>query len=455
MKIVCFSMTPLYPDRVMGGAQKQLYAVVQHLAALGHEVTVLCTRRPPEVVHAFRWHANAEVVPIFRFKQPYPEPYATPVYNIANAIDDLAVYLAEADVFYSHDGGFIFPYIYQTIPTVVSLRSVVFSETLQSAFLFQGDDLILISKFQCDTLLATVGRFFPALRERTHVIYNGLDFEKYRPIDPHEVLSYLPGVDPAQHAISLFPHRPEAPKGIFDVIEVARRLVTDHHITNLRVLVPRWMSEALSPDDRAFYDGLTARIAEYGLTEHFVFHEWIPQSLMPQLYSLGHVTFAIGRYVETFGNVPYESLACGTPAIVARVGPAREILPEHLIDKIDPGDVVAAAAIAARIIRGEERTSIETTMDLRARFDVEDMVAAYANVILNAKKREPMSYEYRSVPPETRYKLPPWVFQAKDGRYYQDFVGDYMDADRLNNPSLAADHYVNGWMIPVGGEENT
>jgi glycosyltransferase involved in cell wall biosynthesis len=449
MKIVCFSMTPLYPDRVMGGAQKQLYAVVMHLAGLGHEVTVVCTRRPPDVDAPFLWHTNAEVIPVFRFKQPYPEPYATPIYNIANAINDLAAHLAEADVFYSHDGGFIFPYVYQNVPTVVSLRSVIFSETLQSAYLFQGDDLILISNFQRDTILATVGRFFPSLSERTHVIYNGLDFDKYHPVDAHEVLRYLPGVDPEQHAIALFPHRPEAPKGIFEVIAVARRLVNDYGIANLRVLVPRWISEALSPDDKAFYNGLTTRIDEYGLTEHFVFHEWIPQSLMPQLYSLGSVTFAIGRYVETFGNVPYESLACGTPAIVARVGPAREILPDHLIDKIDPGDVAAAARIAARVIQNGERAKTQTVMDLRARFDVKDMVAAYANVILKATKREPMPYVPRSHASELRYDLAPWVMQAGDGRLYHDFTGEYRESSQIASSEGVAD----GWLVPIYDEE--
>ncbi|MEM6527844.1 MAG: glycosyltransferase, partial [Chloroflexota bacterium] len=132
MNITAFSMTPLFEDRVMGGAQKQLYVVIMHLAEQGHNITVLCTRRDPDATEAFQWHENARVLPIFRFKQPYPEPYATPIYNIASAIQDIGEHLAEADVFYSHDGGFIFPYIYQTVPTVVSLRSVLFAETHQS-----------------------------------------------------------------------------------------------------------------------------------------------------------------------------------------------------------------------------------------------------------------------------------------------------------------------------------
>lgn len=444
MHIVAFSMTPLYPNRVMGGAQKQLYTVVMHLARLGHRVTVLCTRRQPDAVHPFQWHDNATVRPVFRFKQPYPEPYAAPIYDLAAAVQTLSEYLHDADVFYSHDGGFIFPYVHAHVPTVVSLRSVIFSETLQSAFLFQGDDLILISQHQRDTLLQTVGRFFPALQDRTHIIYNGLDFDHFQPTAP----LLIPEADPKQHAIVLFPHRPEAPKGIYDAIEVAQRLVYTHGIHNLRVLVPRWLESALSPIDRAFYDDLMQRITDKGLQEHFVFHEWVSQRDMPAYYSLGQVTLAIGSYVETFGNVPYESLACGTPAIVSKVGPARELLPDSLMDKIAYGDHDHAAQIAARIIHNNEGTAPDTLRDLRTRFQQPDMAAAYADVILNATKRPPLSYQAApTVTADTHFVLPAWVYRTDDGRLYHDFRAEYQAETTVHADPMTA--YAQGWLVPA------
>ncbi|MEM6280703.1 MAG: glycosyltransferase family 4 protein [Chloroflexota bacterium] len=447
MNITAFSMTPLFEDRVMGGAQKQLYVVIMHLAEQGHNITVLCTRRDPDATEAFQWHENARVLPIFRFKQPYPEPYATPIYNIASAIQDIGEHLAEADVFYSHDGGFIFPYIYQTVPTVVSLRSVLFAETLQSAYLFQGDDLILISNYQRDVILNTVGRFFPDLAARTHVIYNGLDFDTFRPSPTDSIRQRIPQVNPDEHAIALYPHRPERGKGILEVIEAANLLVHQHGITNLRVLVPRWIESALSPGDKAFYEDVTGRMEHYGLTENFVFHDWVSQSLMPQYYSMGAVTFAIGSYVETFGNVPYESLACGTPSIVARVGPARELLPEGLIEKVDYGDVQSAAAIAARIIKNGERTPPATLTDLQTRFQRADMVEAYAHIILNAKKRPLMPYIHRPLTPQTQFVQSPWVYAA-NGRQYHDFTEQYRsDADIARDDVMNL--YRDGWLVPV------
>src|SRR5688500_6105963 len=90
---------------------------------------------------------------------------------------------------------------------------------------------------------------------------------------------------------------------------------------------PPWIDLKLAPDVAPFYDELEQQIKNRGLSEHFIFHEWVPEDRMPEYYSLGRVTLSLGSYVETFGNVAYESLGCGTPAIVARVGPNRDLLP--------------------------------------------------------------------------------------------------------------------------------
>jgi glycosyltransferase involved in cell wall biosynthesis len=291
-----------------------------------------------------------------------------------------------------------------------------------------------------------VGRFFPDLATRTHVIYNGLDFDTFQPTTTNDIRQHIPNVNPNEHAIVLYPHRPEREKGILEVIETANLLVHEHGIQNLRVLVPRWIESALSPADKAFYDDVTGRIEGYGLQNNFVFHAWVSQTLMPQYYSLGAVTFAIGSYVETFGNVPYESLACGTPSIVARVGPARELLPEDLIEKVDFGDVKSAAAIAARIIKNKERTQPKTIDYLKTHFQREHMVEAYADVILNAAKRQPMPYVHQPLPENTRFEQAPWVYTA-NGRQYHDFYETYRPVEDIAQDDVM-NLYRDGWVVP-------
>ncbi len=382
MKIVAFSINPLYPDRVMGGAPKQLQQVILYLGELGHEVVVLCTGDPDQDA-PFWWSKHVLVLPILRFKLPFPQPYDTPAYHLAAAIQDVATHLAGADRFYMHDGEFLFPYVYQDIPTVVSLRDSVYPETQLGAFLFQGDVLITISEHSRQYYLHTAGRFLPGLAERTIVIPNGMDWQHFQPTPPHEILQIVP-VDPARDAIVLHPHRPEPSKGLPQTIEVVDLLVKRHGIANLKVLVPRWLEAGLAPEVREFVQVMQREIEQLGLAEHFVFHDWVPQRLMPQYFSLGAVTLALGHFVEAFGNAVYESLGCGTPAVAARVATHRELLPDDLLDKVHFGDAETAASLAAQIIAKRRRTPPPTLAYLREHYGVQRQVAAYADAIVNA-----------------------------------------------------------------------
>lgn len=423
----------------MGGAQKQLKKVAMHLAEQGHRVTILCTLRP-DAAEPFNWHENVRVLPVYRFKQPFPDPYGTPTYNIADALQVTSDYMADADVWYSHDGGLIFPYVYQqsSIPAVISLRSILFSETLQAGYLFQGDALIVPSDHTAQTWLHTVGRFFPDLAERLHVIHNGLDFAVYQPTPTDAVREQL-GIT-GDHDFILYPHRPEAAKGIRQTIAVTDKLVNVYGLTDVRVLLPRWMDADIAPDVRAFYDDLRADIARRGLSAHFLFHEWVGDELMPAYYSLGSLTLALGNYVETFGNTPYESLACGTPVLAARVGPYRDMLPEYTLVAYD--DIDTAAERAAKIIQHKQSVDATTTQWLHANFAQSAMVTAYADVILNARKLPPMPYTPRPLDANTRFMLAPWCHIDAQMRLYHDFEGR-----SIHDAQLAALAYENPYTI--------
>ncbi|NWF68128.1 MAG: glycosyltransferase family 4 protein [Chloroflexi bacterium] len=445
MNILIFSMTPLFPDRAMGGAQKQLKLIALYLAELGHNVTVVCTWRQ-DTPTPFRWHARVEVLPMLRFKQPFPEPYAAPAYHIAAAIQDVGELLRRHDVFYIHDGGLIFPYIYQDIPTVISLRSVIYSETQQAGFLFEGDALILISEHERRFYLDTAGRFAPEYAARTHLIPNGFDWTLYRPHAPHKVRAIV-DVERSAYPVLLHPHRPEADKGLQQTIDVVDLLVHRYGLTTLKTLVPRWIDTALAPHVRAFYDDITRQLDERGLRENFIFHDWIPEALMPEYYNLGSLTLCLGSYVETFGNVPYESLGCGTPALVARVGPHRDNLPDALVDKVDFDDAETAAALAAAILREGRRTPPETLAYLRTHFSLEGMMRAYAAIITGAQKRGPLRHQIVPLDDTTRFRLAHWCYVSARGVYH-DFRAAYAPMPQL---AAAAQRWPGGFTFAQAG----
>jgi glycosyltransferase involved in cell wall biosynthesis len=426
MRVLFFSMTPLFPNYAMGGAQKQLRLVALHLAKMGHEVTVLCTQRS-DALESFRWEDRVQVIPLFRFKQPYPEPYATPAYNIAAAVQDVSDYMDRADVFYIADGGLIFPFVYlaHRIPTVVSLRSVVYSETIQAGFLFQADKLILISEHERRFYEDTAGRFSPDYAARVQVIPNGFDWSLYNPTISNQQIRQIVDVDRTQYPVLLHPHRPEPDKGLQQTIELVTLLVHQYGFKNLITLVPQWLDTTLSPEVRGFYERAQEQIRERGLSSNFLFHGWIPEALMPEYYTLGTATLCLGSFVETFGNVPYESMGCGTPAIVARVGPHRDNLPDALVDKVDFDDAEAAASAAARIIRTGERTMPQTMQYLHTHFSIENMMAQYADAILGAAKLGGLRYENRPISAATHWRLAHWCYASLSRGIYHDFRADY------------------------------
>ncbi len=449
MKILMFSITPLFPDHDMGGGQKHLRTIAMHLAEQGHEITLLSTRRS-DTPESFRWHENALVLPILRFKQPFPAPYDTPAYNIASIVQDVGEYMEQADRFYIHDGEFVFPYVYRSKPTVVGLRDNVYPETTQGAFHFEGDTLIVISEYARQFFLQTVGRFFPELPSRMKVIRNSIDWNRFQPTKPRRILDLIPGIHPQVHTIVLHPHRPEDSKGIWQTIEVADRLVHQYGFAQLRVLVPRWLGVQADPGVQDLYNRVEREIAQRNLSEHFIFHPWVPVSLIPEYYSLAGVTLALGHFVESFGNTVYESLGCGTPAIVARISSHRELLPESLVDKVDFGDHDTAAALAADILRAQRRTPQATIDYLHQHFRVDDQLNAYAETILNAQLAQPMQYHFDPISAATRFRLPIWCYRAGAKGIYHDYLVSYYRDDALEG---LLDAYPDGFDVAEAGAQ--
>lgn len=429
MHIAMFSINPLFPNTVMGGAPKHLQNIAIHMGTLGHRVSVICTRADGSET-PFQWYENVTVLPVLPFKQPFPQPYAVSAHDMARIIQATGDLLASADRFYMHDGELLFPFMYSHIPTVVSLRDNVYPETLHGGFLFAGHTMVLISDYSRRFVEATMGRFFPELNKRITVIPNGLDWSRFRPTPPDAILNYLP-FDPQQHTVILHPHRPEESKGMLQTIAAVDLLVNHYGHHDIRTLIPRWLNVQDTPELDSFYHRVQTEINARGLTEHIVFHDWIPQRLMPEYFSLGAVTFSLGHFAESFGNAVYESLGCGTPSIAARITTHRELLPPHLIDTVDFDDAESAALIAHDIIINHRRTTPKTLEYLHRHYAVERQLAQYAEAILSATVTAPPTYVHPTRDDSTPHVLAPWCYRSPRGVYH-DFRASYVDLGTLD-----------------------
>jgi glycosyltransferase involved in cell wall biosynthesis len=306
---------------------------------------------------------------------------------------------------------------------VTSFRDNIYPESVLGTYVGKADEVICVSGYSADVIRYTAGRFFPDLLERIHQVNNGIDFEMFKPVDSSALASQL-GVDPQEDVIVLHPHRPEPGKGLPETIRVIDQLVHRHGQTKVKALVPEWIDSMVSTDEASFYQQMTRLMDELGVRDHFVFVPWMPQETMPMLYSLGDVTLCLGNFVEAFGNVAYESLACGTPSIVARVGVHRTMMPDNLIDKVDFGDVDGAAERVMDILGGKANDQAEVLDYLRSTMDFHRQVSTYAEIITQCEKRELLMFSMPHYGEDQSYILAPWCYIAGE-RIYHDFHQGY------------------------------
>lgn len=422
MKIIIFSINPIFPEVVTGGASKHLFHIASHLGAKGHSVEILCADAET-LSGSFTWAENVRVFPVLPFDLPFPQPYAVSGPDLALMTERLRAAVCDADRFYIHDGEWLIPDVYQDIPTVSSFRDNIYPESVLGTFLTKADEVICVSPYSAAVIEHTAGRFFPRLKNRIHQVNNGIDFTQFTHQDPSPLAREF-GLDPDRQWILLHPHRPEPGKGLSETIHVAARLVHKAGVSTLRVVVLEWIEGMVSGGESAYHKQMLRLMEDLGVREHFNFVPWLPNERMPELYSLGAATLCLGNIVEAFGNVAYESLACGTPSVVARVGVHRSLLPDDLISKIHPGDTDAAVGAVLQILNNSPKVNPATLSFLHKHMDFNQQIESYVEIIENCSKRERLKF-LMSEPVETQaFQLAPWCYLDGE-RIYNDFHGTF------------------------------
>lgn len=427
MKILVFSMAPIFKDYVHGGSQKILRELLKYLGKK-HRVEVLCTMRSDNNKE-FVLFPGVKVRPILPFKETYPEPYYTAPFHLANAVEILQEAINRNEVIYVHDSEMNFFFLYEANkPFICSLREFVYPDTLIGAFNFRRDRIIVNSVITKENVKYTIGRYMSDIVSRIEVILNGFDLNFFKRTTPKEINLFIPKLNSKN--VILYPHRPDERKGIFGALELIYRLKYKHNIKDVKLLIPEWIDMSTEGGKKSYYGNVHYRgILDFaknkGIEKNIVFHPWIPFNFMPQYYSLGKLTLCTGRFVEAFGgNSSIESILCGTPVVLSRVGAQRTTLPEEVIDKIDVGDTDDLERKAIKILK-KGKNLIPAQKFIEKNYNFQRMLKSYEKVFINAKPLPKILPHFKKFKLNFMIKLAPWCYLTKEGKVYNDYLYSY------------------------------
>ena len=231
---------------------------------------------------------------------------------------------------------------------------------------------------QQDALVATSDKAASYLDRPATVVMHGVDTAVFQPPADKAALRRELGLDPDAVLIGCF-GRVRAQKGVDLLVRAGLRLLPD------RPRVQIVFTGRITPDNRAFADELLKEIRSAGLEGRIRFLGELPWDQVVRHYQALDLFAAPARW-EGFGLTPLEAMACGVPAVAARVGaydgvtgslvPPDDLdaLTEALQHWLDDEGARQAAGRAARehvatnhAIEGEARALVAIYNDLLAR----------------------------------------------------------------------------------------
>ncbi|MFD1883770.1 glycosyltransferase family 4 protein [Paracoccus pacificus] len=183
---------------------------------------------------------------------------------------------------------------------------------------------------QQDALIATSDRAAGYLERPAKVIMHGVDTAVFKPAKDRNALRRQLDLPPDAVVIGCF-GRIRAQKGVDLLVDAAIELLPQY---------PRAMvifTGRITPDQRAFAEGLQQKLAKAGLADRVRFLGELPWEDVVRHYQALDLFVAPPRW-EGFGLTPLEAMACGVPVVATRVGAFESLIVDGVTGSLVPPD---------------------------------------------------------------------------------------------------------------------
>ncbi len=358
--------TDIDPTNVIGGSERALVGQIVELCKRGHRVTV--------VTRSQEGKASEETTPYGCAIRRYPMPSGTGAAELVRALAAIkravaaAVKLQRPDVIYIQQpmsgAGVMLDTVSRSIGTVYQFHSPWCDEyrlRLPHAARFQAaPDQINLSRSQVlqfklrkfiegsvlnrSKRILTLSAF---MRDRCielhginsskfEIIPGGVQTDHFRPssrrYDVRRELGYEDW-----HQLILTVRNLEPRMGISNMLEATAMLAPE--LPNLRCLIG---------GSGELLESLKTYAAELKLDNIVKFTGFIPEAMLPEIYSACDLFILPTTALEGFGLVTVEALSCGAPVVGTPIGATPEILSPLRLDLVLPDASPSSIATAVK-----------------------------------------------------------------------------------------------------------
>lgn len=232
---------------------------------------------------------------------------------------------------------------------------------------FLADAVVCNSHSQHRHILGT----FPRLADRTHIIANGVDLERFSLVE-------TPSSQPEKLRILVLArvHPQKNPFTLVEAIEIVRREQPQLEVSVDWYGNPQWQNEE-------YYLRLKEVIERRELKGVFCLHPAVKN--VEQLYRKADVVCLPSLY-EGAPNILYEAMACGIPLLVSRAGDNPELVKEGqnglLFDASSAQDIAATIIrFAKKSYRAKREMGLEGRKLVETTSSLDTFIDSYAGLI--------------------------------------------------------------------------
>jgi len=205
--------------------------------------------------------------------------------------------------------------------------------------------------------------------DRVHLLYNGVDGDRFFPGDRAAARRELDL--PAEAPVVLYVGNLKPSKGCVDLLEAFPAVLERHPGARL-VFVGG--GAATSLEQRARELGIAGSVLLAGPRPHHELATWMHAASL----------LCLPSHNEGVPNVVLEAMACGLPVVATAVGGIPEVLPGHAGRLVPPHDRAALARALDEALRADWSTTAITAH--AARFDWQDNIARFDRILRDAAR---------------------------------------------------------------------